>query len=78
MDSPLLTGERPTSEWKPGEVVKIELDIPIEADAPAGVYELSMGIYQWPDLSRLSILDENGESLADRLVLAEIQIGGDN
>jgi 4-amino-4-deoxy-L-arabinose transferase-like glycosyltransferase len=51
----------PTSEWQPGRYPTSDLPIAIPADAPAGVYQLSIGLYDLSSGQRLPL------SAADRL-----------
>jgi hypothetical protein len=50
-------GARPTSGWQRGEVVRDEIAVPIAADAPAGDYRLSVGMYLLATLERLPVGD---------------------
>lgn len=75
-DSPPVDGTRPTSGWTPGEIVHDTLVIPVFPDTPPGTYQISVGLYEWPTMTRLTILDEDGTPVTDRLVLAQIQVEG--
>jgi 4-amino-4-deoxy-L-arabinose transferase-like glycosyltransferase len=76
-DSPPLDGTWPTSGWFPGEIVHDTMIIPTSPDAPAGVYYLSIGLYEWTTMTRLPILGEDGSPKTDHLLLTPIQIGGE-
>lgn len=43
------------SEWQPGRVIRNELPISLPADAPAGVYRLTIGLYNLADGARLPV-----------------------
>lgn len=49
-------GERPTSGWIAGEVIVDEYEIPIRAEAPAGVYRLLVGMYSPTSGERLRVV----------------------
>jgi uncharacterized membrane protein len=55
----------PTSRWSPGEVVFDGHRLVLPPDAPAGPYELRVGLYHWQTLERLPVLDANGQPVAD-------------
>jgi hypothetical protein len=75
-DGQLTDGGRPTSGWKPGEIIDSQLSVPIFAETPAGSYTLSVGLYEWPSISRLPIL-EDGHPVNDHVILTEIEVRGD-
>jgi hypothetical protein len=59
-DNPPVRGTRPTSTWEPGAVVVDPYDLPIPEGTPPGEYVLTVGLYRWPDLSRLPVRDDAG------------------
>jgi 4-amino-4-deoxy-L-arabinose transferase-like glycosyltransferase len=67
-------GNFPASQWRPGDrfVDSIRVYIPETAYSPATT-TLSIGLYA-PNAYRLGIIDENGESLGDTLILDSLQI----
>ncbi|MCO5182600.1 MAG: glycosyltransferase family 39 protein [Anaerolineae bacterium] len=64
-------GTRPTSGWQPGEAVRDSYAVPLAADMPPGVYTLQVGMYLWPELTRLTSADGS-----DAVVLGTVTIGG--
>ena len=44
-DNEPLTNTRPTTTWRTGEVITDRYAIPLAADAPAGVYQVEIGLY---------------------------------
>ena len=52
-DSQPLEGSRPTSTWKPDEIIRDECPVVLPSDAPRGEYQMFVGMYSWPDLERL-------------------------
>lgn len=67
-------GAYPTSIWDEGEVVKDEYALPLYPDLPPGEYQLRVGMYLLETLERLPLLDENGQTIGDNIVLGEISL----
>ena len=66
---------RPTTGWLPGEVVLDERVLAVPEGAPAGDYELWIGVYSWPSLERLPAFRPDGSRWPDdRILLAEIAL----
>jgi len=70
-----LGGAYPTTGWSVGERVRDEYRIPIEADAPAGEYELEIGMYEPVTGERLLVYSQEGALLGDRILLGQIRVG---
>ena len=64
-----MNGRRPTTGWRPGEVIIDAYAMPIAANAPAGVYTLEIGLYDPITGARLPVVDESGTAVADHVVL---------
>ena len=61
----------PTTWWEEGEVVSDEIVLSLQ-DAPAGPYQLAVGVYRQEGGERLPVIDAAGEQQPDgRLVLAQ-------
>jgi hypothetical protein len=75
-DSPPLGGRRPTSGWRPGDVVADHYEIPIKPETPPGVYELITGMYDFHTLQRLSVLRDVSDP-SDRVLIASITVRPD-
>ena len=74
-DNPPVRGKRPTSAWKPGVLVVDPYDLYIPEDTPPGEYVLALGMYRWPELSRLPVRDDGGARLPDdRVLLARVRV----
>ncbi len=68
-------GRFPTSAWKPGATVVSSVVIPIPPDAPVGEgYWLEVGLYFAPTFQRFMIVNENGETLADKVIVGPLSI----
>ena len=67
----------PTSQWAPGSFAATELPIALPADAPAGAYQLLIGLYDQPTGQRLEVISNEqsapfGES--DSFVLTQFEV----
>ncbi len=70
-DDHILGRERyPLNAWQPGEVIRETYALPVPADAAAGDYRIALGIYTWPDLTRL-VVPGNADNVA---VVAPVRI----
>ncbi|UCC62484.1 MAG: glycosyltransferase family 39 protein [Anaerolineae bacterium] len=76
-DNEPVGGTRPTSGWRPGEVVVDGYAILLDRQAPAGRYALEIGLYDPATGERLPLLDGQGTSVADHLVLDYVAVGAE-
>jgi len=74
-DNPPVKGTHPTTSWLPGEVVIDEYEIAVDAEAPAGEYQIEVGMYDLATMLRLSVYDEQGNPLPDdRILLGKVRV----
>ncbi len=71
VDSPPQGGAAPTTSWLAGEVIVDEYRIPLDEDAPAGVYHIEVGMYDPATVVRLPVFAADGSRLPDDRVLLE-------
>ncbi len=64
-----VSGTRATSGWAPGERIADPYVIQLPADAPAGDYQVEIGLYLLSTSERLSVLNAAGVPVDDRLLL---------
>jgi uncharacterized membrane protein len=64
----------PTDFWREGEVVADPYVIAVGAEVPPGRYRLLAGMYRSDSGARLPVLDEGGQTVADSVVVAEVQL----
>jgi 4-amino-4-deoxy-L-arabinose transferase-like glycosyltransferase len=76
-DNEPVSGTRPTSTWRSGEVIVDSYVIPLEGQAPAGRYALEIGLYDPATGERLPVLDEGGQDVADHVVLDYVTVGSE-
>jgi hypothetical protein len=71
-----VSGARPTTGWVPGEVIRDEVQLAVDPQAPPGDYVIEVGLYDAgdPALPRLSVLDEADQPIDDRVLLAEVRV----
>ena len=67
-DGPPMDGRYAATAWRPGEIVPDVHRIVLDPQAPAGLYRLRVGIYQWPSLERLPVWDRQGAEQADGVI----------
>ncbi|MFQ6014166.1 MAG: 6-pyruvoyl-tetrahydropterin synthase-related protein [Anaerolineae bacterium] len=53
-------GLLPTTAWLPGEVIVDRYTIPVQKNAPVGLYRLAVGMYNPSTMERLSVVDGQG------------------
>jgi hypothetical protein len=71
-----ITGDDayPTSRWQPGATVSNEHLLTVSSDAPAGLYQLVVGLYvNEGDLPRLKVTYPAG-AFEDAFVVAEVKV----
>lgn len=73
-DNEPVDGERPTSTWRPGEVIADPYRIDLDPQTPPGVYRLEIGLYHPTTGDRLRRWDETGRPVADHLILTAITV----
>jgi hypothetical protein len=74
-DNPPVRGTRPTSTWEPGAVIVDPYDLSIPGDVAPGEVTLMVGLYRWPDLTRLQVRNQEGTALPDdRALLATVNV----
>jgi hypothetical protein len=75
LDSPPLGGKSPTSEWRPNILIADAIVLPVDSDTLIGqTYRLELGMYDPASGKRLSIVDANGQSIGDTVVVAPFTI----
>ena len=68
-DGPPAAGFYPTTAWDSGEVIVDEHVVAVDPDAPPGIYQLVVGLYELSTGVRLSTLE------GDRVYLSDIEVG---
>jgi hypothetical protein len=73
-DNEPVNNSRPTSSWRPGEVIVDSYAIPISQQAPAGRYRIEIGLYEPVTGERLPLVDKVGTAVADHLILTDVSV----
>jgi hypothetical protein len=73
-DNPPVDGFYPTTAWEVGEIVRDQYEVPISPETPPGTYYVVTGMYLVESGQRLSVVDEGGKVVDDRIMLIEVQI----
>lgn len=66
---------RETWRWDPGELITDEYILPVALDAPDGLYPLYTGMYEEATMERVSVMDDDGNSVATQVHLTDIRVG---
>jgi hypothetical protein len=73
-----LDGFRPTSTWHPGQEITDRYGLLLPDTLPSGTYQLVVGMYDGETGDRLRASGEGIQAGADMILLAEIQVRGDD
>ncbi len=73
-DGEPLQGGYPTKQWFVGETIVDRHLLTVNPLAPAGKYELEVGMYLLATMTRLPVLDDQGQVAGDRIVLGDFQL----
>ena len=69
-----VEGTFPTSQWDVGQEIDDRYMVAVEADAPAGQYQVMVGWYLLETMERLPVLDDAGTPVADHVVIGELEL----
>jgi 4-amino-4-deoxy-L-arabinose transferase-like glycosyltransferase len=67
-DNEPVNNKRPTTTWRPGEIIVDAYAMPTALNAPAGSYTLEIGLYNPVTGERLLVVDD-GTVIADHIIL---------
>ena len=74
-DNQPALGARPTSGWSPGETVLDPYDLDLPRDLAPGQLTVTVGLYRWPEGTRLPAYSAEGERLSeDRVPLTVVPV----
>lgn len=73
-DSTTFSGFSPMTVWEPGEIVRDEQTLAIDASVAPGRYRLLAGLYDPDTVQNLRVLDAPTVLPGDRLLLTEIDV----
>jgi len=55
----------PTRAWRAGDLIVSWFDVEIAADAPPGPFRVRTGMYTYPDVANVPVLDAQGQPVSD-------------
>ncbi|MGC9349537.1 MAG: hypothetical protein ACP5JG_15470, partial [Anaerolineae bacterium] len=68
-----VNGMRPTTSWTPGEIVNDPHQVRLPENAPAGTYQIRVGLYD--DQGRLPVIDPGQtEVIDDTIFVTNIEV----
>lgn len=76
-DAMPVNWQAPTSTWQPGTIIEDAHTLTVDSNAPAGIYELQIGLYSQADdgsISRLRIVTPDGGMANDFLYLSRVRL----
>lgn len=74
-DNQPVWGTYPTDQWQAGEGIIDKYELSLQADAPPGVYQVWVGLYNPQTGERVPVLDALGELVGDHVVLdVEVEV----
>jgi 4-amino-4-deoxy-L-arabinose transferase-like glycosyltransferase len=69
-----LNGRFPTSCWLPGQAITDTVTLSIPPDVNDGPLVLRLGMYTWPSLQRLSVVNARGEPELDGAISIDVTL----
>ncbi len=72
VDRQTLEGRYPTSYWLPGQTITDVVNLLLPPGAPQGPLVLNVGMYTWPSLQRLPIVDTSGVPQRDNVIIIDV------
>ncbi len=67
-------GARPTSGWQPGEVVTDKYAILVPDTLTPGVYQVRVGMYLWPELTRVPVISSLTRVIDNTIDLGPVRV----
>ena len=67
-------GDLPTTGWSPGEEIIDQYTVKLDDDAPAGEYQIEVGMYERTSGRRLPVTTAEGPQEGDRILLSGIVV----
>ncbi|MCC6905474.1 MAG: DUF2723 domain-containing protein [Anaerolineae bacterium] len=69
-----VQGTFPTSQWRPGEAIQDNYTVQLAPDAPAGLYQVEIGVYLLGTNTRLLIVDAEGRPVGDHVLVPGLSV----
>ena len=72
VDRQPLDGRFPTSYWLPGQIITDVVSLAPVTDTFSGPLTLNVGMYTWPSLQRLPVIDASGAPQRDNVIVVDV------
>jgi hypothetical protein len=73
-DSQPQRGRAPTTTWRAQQLLVDGIVIPIDETIPRGNYTVRLGLYHFPTMQRLAVLDARGQPVTDAVAIASFNV----
>ena len=67
-------GTLPTASWLEGEIVTDLYEISLDPETPHGIYSMSIGFYDPNTGERLPVVDTQGRTIADHVLIPQVRL----
>ncbi len=64
----------PARSWRAGDTVVTWFDVPIAPDAAPGGYKMRVGMYTFPDIKGVPVVDASGKPVADFVQVGPVEV----
>ncbi len=64
----------PSRSWRVGDTVVTWFDVPIAPDAAPGAYKMRVGMYTYPDIQNVPVVDSAGNPVSDAVEVGPLEI----
>jgi 4-amino-4-deoxy-L-arabinose transferase-like glycosyltransferase len=72
VDRQPLNGRFPTSSWMPGQIITDSITLPLSAQAQSSPLTLRLGMYTWPSMRRLPVVNASGSAQRDDAIVIDV------
>jgi hypothetical protein len=64
----------PARSWRSGDVVVTNFSAPLDANVKPGTYRMHVGMYTFPDIKGVQVVDKAGQPIAAYVEVGPIEI----
>lgn len=64
----------PSDTWRAGDLVLSRFVLPLPPELPDGAYQLRAGIYRYPEIERIPVVDPLGQPIDDGVTLSIVRV----
>ncbi len=66
----------PTSSWRAGDLVLSRFTVPVPSDLPGGTYQVRAGLYTYPEIQGVPVVDALGNPVGSAVLLGTVAVRG--